>query len=80
MVGKYLIQIVYLNGEIIEKTLIKGEIFKVEAEIPHIMVPETDIVTFEWWEGDFIAKNIISIFDKYTLDRMGPDKIKKVDG
>ncbi|MBN1682637.1 hypothetical protein JW865_03695 [Candidatus Bathyarchaeota archaeon] len=69
--------IVYLNEEIIEKTLKKGEIFKVEAEIPHIMVPETDIITFEWWDGDFIAKNVNSIFDKYTLERIGPDKIKR---
>ena len=41
------------------------------------MVPEEDCVTFEWWDGDFIAQDCQTIFDAYTADRIGPDKLKK---
>ncbi|MBM3291803.1 hypothetical protein FJY84_03910 [Candidatus Bathyarchaeota archaeon] len=72
--AKYLFSI---NGKIFEKELEKGKIFKMDAKIPHIMIPENDIITFEWWDGDFIADDIDSVFKDYTDSRIGPDKIKK---
>jgi hypothetical protein len=69
----------YLNEKILTKKLEKGKIFKMGAHTPHIMVPECDIVTFEWWDGEFIAKDVESVFNEYTKNRIGPDKIKKVD-
>ena len=41
------------------------------------LVPEEECVTFEWWDGDFTAQDCQAIFDVYTTDRIGPDKLKK---
>ena len=55
----------------------RGEIIQMDAYVPHIMVPEEDCLTFEWWDGDFIAKDCVELFDEYTAGRIGPDKLKK---
>ena len=65
------------EGSLVEVPMRRGEIVKVEANVPHVMVPEEDCVTFEWWDGDFTAQDCQAIFDVYTTDRIGPDKLKK---
>lgn len=54
-----------------------GEIAEVEPGVPHIMVVEDDITTFEWWDGDFIAKPCVGEFKEYTRGRLGPEHFKK---
>ena len=66
------------EGSFVEMFMHRGEIVTVEASVPHIMVPEEDCVTFEWWDGDFIAQDCQAIFDVYTKNRIGPDKPKKI--
>jgi len=70
--GKYL----FLDSTLREVWLRQGEVFRVKAGVPHILVPEEDCVTFEWRDGDFIAKDCVAVFDEYTRSRVGPDKLK----
>ena len=65
------------GGSLVEVPMRRGEIVKVEASVPPILVPEEDCVTFEWWDSDFTAQDCQAIFDVYTTDRIGPDKLKK---
>ncbi|MBS7630963.1 hypothetical protein KEJ47_05230 [Candidatus Bathyarchaeota archaeon] len=51
--GKY---IFLVNGVEEEHRLEVGKILDVPAGIPHIFLPEEDCLTFEWWEGDFMAE------------------------
>jgi hypothetical protein len=71
--GKYIKN----DGKMTEISMRRGEIIQMNAHIPHIMVPEEDCLTFEWWDGDFIAKDCVELFDEYTADRIGPDKLRK---
>ena len=64
--------IIYVDGERVEIPLKFGEVAVVKAGLPHILVPEEDIFTFEWWDGDFIADECEGIFDDLTRDRVGP--------
>jgi len=59
----------------VEKTipLVRGEVATVDADVPHIMVVHEDITTFEWWDGDFIAKACGDEFTKYTQAGIGPE-------
>lgn len=52
--------------------LIEGQVFIARAGVPHILVPEEDTLTFEWWDGDFIAEDVTGLFDDITRDRVGP--------
>jgi hypothetical protein len=70
--GKYL----FMDSTMREMRLRQGEVFRVKAGVPHILVPEEDCVTFEWWDGDFVAKDCVAVFDEYTRSRVGPDKLK----
>jgi hypothetical protein len=65
------------NGANHEKPMRKGEITVMKAGVPHIMVPVTDIVTFEWWDGEFKAENLKGVFDEYTGTRVGPDQLQQ---
>jgi mannose-6-phosphate isomerase-like protein (cupin superfamily) len=49
-----------------------GKVFVARAGVPHILVPEEDILTFEWWDGDFIAEEVAGLFDDVTRGRVGP--------
>ena len=60
------------DGERREVDLVEGEVFVAKAGVPHILVPEEDAFTFEWWDGDFIADDVAGIFDDLTRDRVGP--------
>jgi len=50
--GKY---VFLVDGREEEHHLELGRILDVPAKVPHIFLPEKDCLTFEWWEGDFIA-------------------------
>ena len=54
-----------------ETPMKEGKVVKVKAGIPHILVPEEDVMTFEWWDGDFIAKDCSGIFNDLIKDRFG---------
>ena len=56
----------------LEVDLVEGEVFVARAGVPHILVPEEDTFTFEWWDGDFIAEDVTGLFDDVTRDRVGP--------
>ena len=64
-----------------EKTipLTVGEVTAVDAGVPHIMVVHEDIITFEWWDGDFIAKLCDDEFKEYTSGNIGPEHFAKED-
>jgi hypothetical protein len=72
--GKY---VRYDNGLITEMPLIRGEVFRVEAGIPHVLIPEEDCFAFEWWDGEFVDQECQPIFGEYVDSRIGPDKLKK---
>lgn len=50
-----------------------GSVTSVDAGVPHIMVVYEDILTFEWWDGDFIAELCEGEFNKYTEGAIGPE-------
>ena len=64
-----------------EKTipLTVGVVTAVDAGVPHIMVVHEDITTFEWWDGDFIAKLCDDEFKEYTAGNIGPEHFAKED-
>ena len=49
----------------------KGEIFTSKAGVPHILLPEEDTVTFEWWDGPFEATEVTGIFEDVMEGRVG---------
>jgi hypothetical protein len=51
--AKYVFKVKNKNTE---HSLVKGEPIHVPAGIPHILLPETDILSVEWWEGPFDAE------------------------
>ena len=65
---------VLIDGEV-EKTvpLVQGVTSSVDAGVPHIMVVHEDISTFEWWDGEFIAKLCNDEFTDYTKGCIGPE-------
>lgn len=69
--------VLYDGIEYKEVPLRVGEIAEVEPGVPHIMVVEDDITTFEWWDGDFIAEPCGGEFKEYTRGRLGPEHFKK---
>jgi len=71
--GKY----IRYDNKITEIPLVRGEILKVEAGVPHVLVPEEDCLTFEWWDGDFVDQECQPVFGKYVDTRVGPDKLRK---
>ena len=65
---------VLLEGDrYVEKPMTIGSVYAVEKGIPHVMVVEEDILTFEWWDGDFIAELCEGQFDEYTAGKVGPE-------
>ncbi|MFC1804000.1 hypothetical protein ACFL0D_08575 [Thermoproteota archaeon] len=51
--GKYVFK---SNGKNVEHPLVKGKPLKVPAGVPHILLPEEESLTVEWWEGEFDAE------------------------
>jgi len=43
------------KGKNVDHHLTKGQTIRVPAGVPHVLLPETDILTVEWWEGPFDA-------------------------
>jgi hypothetical protein len=50
----------------------------VEAGVPHVMVVEEDITTFEWWDGGFVADLCSGEFSEQTRGKVGPEHYKKI--
>ncbi|MFH2111326.1 MAG: hypothetical protein ABIJ47_08725 [Candidatus Bathyarchaeota archaeon] len=69
--------VLYEGGGYREVPLMVGEVATVEAGVPHVMVVEEDITTFEWWDGDFVAELCSSEFKKYVKGKVGPEHFKK---
>jgi hypothetical protein len=61
------------EGQYHEKPMSIGRVYSVDAGVPHIMVVDEDIITFEWWDGDFIAEPCDGEFDRYTAGKVGPE-------
>ena len=55
-----------------EVPLMRGKVAEVKAGAPHILVVEEDALTFEWWDGDFIAEDCTGLFEDVTRGRVGP--------
>jgi len=70
--GKY----VRYDGSKTEIPLVRWEILKVEAGVPHVKVPE-ECLAFEWWDGDFVDNECPPAFQAYVDNRIGPDKLRK---
>lgn len=56
-----------------EVPLTMGEVVEVKAGVPHILIVDEDALTFEWWDGDFIAEECTGLFEDLTRDRVGPE-------
>ena len=54
-----------------ETQMKEEKVVRVKAGIPHILLPEEDITTFEWWDGEFIAEDCSGIFEDLTKGRFG---------
>jgi mannose-6-phosphate isomerase-like protein (cupin superfamily) len=52
--GKYVLK--NQDGSETVHELKVGEVLEVDAGTPHVLLPETDCLTFEWWEGPFIPQ------------------------
>jgi hypothetical protein len=65
--------IIYDSEKYTEIPLKVGEITTIEPKVPHIMVVEEDITTFEWWDGDFIAEPCSEVFKAFTKGKVGPE-------
>jgi hypothetical protein len=61
------------EGERFTEYLTIGEPLIIEAGFPHILIPETDIITFEWWEGDYTSKPCGDLFKDLTLNKIGDE-------
>ena len=61
--GKYIFKV---DGEEVPHPLKIGEIMKVPAGVPHILLPEEDSLTVEWWDGMFEAEEFD--FPHYTKE------------
>lgn len=64
------------EGDRREVELEVGKVFVAKAGVPHILVPEEDSITFEWWDGDFVAEDV-SVFDDIARERVGPKDVKE---
>ena len=64
--------IIHVDGERVEEPLELGKVAVVKAGVPHILIPEEDLFTFEWWDGDFIADECGDVFNDLTETRVGP--------
>lgn len=49
----------------------KGEIFLTRAGIPHILLPQEDTITFEWWDGLFEESDVKGLFEDVMEGRIG---------
>lgn len=67
--AKYLLH----EGKRREVELKVGHVFVCKAGVPHILVPEEEAFTFEWWDGDFIADDVFNLFEDITRIRVGPN-------
>ncbi|MBS7630237.1 hypothetical protein KEJ47_01455 [Candidatus Bathyarchaeota archaeon] len=63
------------DGRRVYVPLCKGETVTVNAGVPHILNVEEDCLTFEWWDGEFLAEDCTGYFEDITRDRIG---IKRV--
>ena len=61
--GKYVFMV---EGEEVPRPLKLGEVLEVPAGVPHILLPEEDCLTVEWWDGEFEAEEYD--FPKYTKE------------
>ncbi|MGQ9679776.1 MAG: hypothetical protein ACUVV4_03290 [Candidatus Bathyarchaeia archaeon] len=59
------------EGGRVEIPLRKGERVTVNAGVPHILNVVEDCLTFEWWDGDFLAEDCSGYFEDITKDRIG---------
>jgi quercetin dioxygenase-like cupin family protein len=59
------------GGERREYWLKNGEVFVTEAGIPHILLPEEDTLTFEWWDGPFEDTKVQGLFEDVMDRRVG---------
>jgi len=69
--------VLFEGGEYREVPLRVGEVATVEAGVPHVMVVDQDITTFEWWDGDFVADLCGGEFKRQTQGKLGPEHYRK---
>ena len=65
---------VKFEGERTEIPMVKGERVTVKAGVPHVLDVAEDCLTFEWWDGDFVAEDCSGYFEDIIKDRVGPTK------
>ena len=59
------------EDEVKEYWLKKGEIFVSKAGVPHILLPEEETITLEWWDGPFEETKLEGIFEDVMEGRVG---------
>jgi oxalate decarboxylase/phosphoglucose isomerase-like protein (cupin superfamily) len=65
------------DGGYREVPLVRGQVAVVEAGVPHVMVVDEDITTFEWWDGGFVADLCGGEFREQTRGKVGPEHYMK---
>lgn len=71
--GKY----IKIENGLKEEPLVQGKVVMVKAGVPHVMFVEEDLLTFEWWDGDFIAENCKGLFDESIRGKIGPQDYQR---
>ncbi|UCH57778.1 MAG: hypothetical protein JSV18_02395 [Candidatus Bathyarchaeota archaeon] len=61
--GKYVFRV---NGKNVDYPLEEGKILDVPAGVPHILLPEEDCLSVEWWDGMFEAEEFD--FPEFTAE------------
>lgn len=59
------------NGGREEHWLKQGEVFMTPSGVPHILLPEEDTITLEWWNGPFEESKLRGLFDDLMENRIG---------
>ena len=61
-----------IEGEQVEFPLKNNKVHVTPAGMAHILIPLTDSILYEWWDGPFIAEPCPEVFDQYKEGRVGP--------
>ena len=61
-----------VDGELVEHLLRENVVHVTPKGVAHILVPDEDVVLYEWWDGPYEADPCPGVFDMYKKNRVGP--------
>jgi hypothetical protein len=48
-----------------------GKVFVTPSDVAHILLPEEDTITLEWWDGPFEESKLTGLFKDLMKERIG---------